>query len=146
MAKRILIVGGVAGGASCAARLRRLDETAEIVLFERGEYISFANCGLPYYIGGVIPKREQLLRGRNGVAIRFRLKIPNEVHKGIRQRQKDQDIAQRHLSLTGKNPMKISKLPLIKLQRKSKMYILKLYVYSKNNIYVSAIKINSPYL
>lgn len=61
MAKRILIVGGVAGGASCAARLRRLDETAEIALFERGEYISFANCGLPYYIGGVIPKREQLL-------------------------------------------------------------------------------------
>lgn len=61
MAKRILIVGGVAGGASCAARLRRLDETAEIVLFERGEYISFANCGLPYYIGGVISKREQLL-------------------------------------------------------------------------------------
>lgn len=61
MAKRFLIVGGVAGGASCAARLRRLDETAEIVLFERGEYISFANCGLPYYIGGVIPKREQLL-------------------------------------------------------------------------------------
>lgn len=61
MAKRILIVGGVAGGASCAARLRRLDETAEIVLFERSEYISFANCGLPYYIGGVIPKREQLL-------------------------------------------------------------------------------------
>lgn len=61
MSKRILIVGGVAGGASCAARLRRLDEKAEIVLFERGEYISFANCGLPYYIGGVIPKREQLL-------------------------------------------------------------------------------------
>ena len=61
MAKRILIVGGVAGGASCAARLRRLDEKAEIVLFERGEYISFANCGLPYYIGGVIPKREQML-------------------------------------------------------------------------------------
>ena len=61
MAKRILIVGGVAGGASCAARRRRLDENAEIVLFERGEYISFANCGLPYYIGGVIGKREQLL-------------------------------------------------------------------------------------
>lgn len=61
MSKRIIIVGGVAGGASCAARLRRLDETAEILLFERGEYISFANCGLPYYIGGVIPKREHLL-------------------------------------------------------------------------------------
>lgn len=61
MGKRILIVGGVAGGASCAARLRRMDEEAEIVLFERGEYISFANCGLPYYIGGVIAKREALL-------------------------------------------------------------------------------------
>ncbi|MEW6697468.1 MAG: FAD-dependent oxidoreductase [Bacillota bacterium] len=61
MAKRIVIVGGVAGGASAAARLRRLDEAAEIILFERGEYISFANCGLPYYIGGVISERENLL-------------------------------------------------------------------------------------
>ena len=49
--KKILIVGGVAGGATVAARLRRLDETANIIMFERGEYISFANCGLPYYIG-----------------------------------------------------------------------------------------------
>jgi len=48
--KRVLIVGGVAGGASCAARLRRLDEQAEIVVFEKGPYPSFANCGLPYYI------------------------------------------------------------------------------------------------
>ena len=48
---KVLIVGGVAGGASCAARLRRLDESAEIIMFERGEYISYANCGLPYYIG-----------------------------------------------------------------------------------------------
>ena len=61
MAKRILIVGGVAGGASAAARLRRLDETAEIIMFERGDYISFANCGLPYYIGGAIKNREDLL-------------------------------------------------------------------------------------
>lgn len=61
MAKKILIVGGVAGGATTAARLRRLDEKAEIVLFERGEYISFANCGLPYYIGGIIEKRDALL-------------------------------------------------------------------------------------
>jgi len=61
MAKRILIVGGVAGGASAAARLRRLDETAEIVMFERGDYISFANCGLPYYIGGEIKDRDDLL-------------------------------------------------------------------------------------
>jgi NADPH-dependent 2,4-dienoyl-CoA reductase/sulfur reductase-like enzyme/rhodanese-related sulfurtransferase len=58
--KRVLIVGGVAGGASCAARLRRLDETAEIVLFERGPDVSFANCGLPYYVGGVIEKESAL--------------------------------------------------------------------------------------
>ncbi|MFP4601283.1 MAG: FAD-dependent oxidoreductase [Persicimonas sp.] len=59
--KRVLIVGGVAGGASCAARLRRLDEDAEIVMVERGPYISFANCGLPYHIGGVIEERDDLL-------------------------------------------------------------------------------------
>ncbi|MGE5403765.1 MAG: FAD-dependent oxidoreductase [Candidatus Saccharibacteria bacterium] len=61
MANRILIVGGVAGGASAAARLRRLDEFSEIIMFERGEDISFANCGLPYYVGGVIPRRDSLL-------------------------------------------------------------------------------------
>ncbi|MBL4953716.1 CoA-disulfide reductase [Neobacillus sp. OS1-32] len=61
MGKKIIIVGGVAGGATTAARLRRLDEHAEIILFERGEYISFANCGLPYYIGGTISERDQLL-------------------------------------------------------------------------------------
>ena len=55
-----MIIGGVAGGASTAARLRRLDEQAEIILFEKGEYISYANCGLPYYIGGVIEERERL--------------------------------------------------------------------------------------
>jgi len=59
--KRILIVGGVAGGASCAARARRLSETAEIIMFDRGEYVSFANCGLPYYVGNVIKKEENLL-------------------------------------------------------------------------------------
>jgi CoA-disulfide reductase len=61
MSKKIVIVGGVAGGASAAARLRRLDEDAEIILFERGKYISFANCGLPYYIGHVIKNRDDLL-------------------------------------------------------------------------------------
>lgn len=61
MAKKVLIIGGVAGGASCAARLRRLDENAEIVMFEKGEFISFANCGLPYHIGGVIAERDKLL-------------------------------------------------------------------------------------
>jgi NADPH-dependent 2,4-dienoyl-CoA reductase/sulfur reductase-like enzyme len=58
---RILIVGGVAGGASCAARLRRLCEQCEIVIFERGPYVSFANCGLPYYVGNVIKSEEKLL-------------------------------------------------------------------------------------
>lgn len=59
--KKVLIVGGVAGGASCAARLRRVDELCEIIMFEKGEHISFANCGLPYYIGEVIPERQSLL-------------------------------------------------------------------------------------
>lgn len=58
---KTVIIGGVAGGASCATRLRRLDETAEIVLLERGEYISYANCGLPYHVSGVIKSRDALL-------------------------------------------------------------------------------------
>lgn len=57
---KTIIIGGVAGGATAAARLRRLDEKAEIIILERGEYVSFANCGLPYYIGGVITDRENL--------------------------------------------------------------------------------------
>ncbi len=59
--KKVLITGGVAGGSSCATRLRRLDENAEIIIFERDKYISFANCGLPYYIGGAIKNRRSLL-------------------------------------------------------------------------------------
>lgn len=59
--RRVLIIGGVAGGASCAARLRRLDEAAEIVVFDRGPYVSFANCGLPYYVGDVIIDERELL-------------------------------------------------------------------------------------
>ena len=59
--QRILIVGGVAGGASCAARLRRLSEEVEITIFERGPYVSFANCGLPYYVGNVITDERDLL-------------------------------------------------------------------------------------
>jgi NADPH-dependent 2,4-dienoyl-CoA reductase/sulfur reductase-like enzyme/rhodanese-related sulfurtransferase len=58
---KVIIVGGVAGGASCAARLRRLDEKAEIIMVERGPYISYANCGLPYHVGGVIEKESSLL-------------------------------------------------------------------------------------
>jgi len=74
--KRILIVGGVAGGASAAARARRLCEEAEIVIFERGEYISFANCGLPYHIGGVIPERDKLLvQTPEAMASRFEIDV-----------------------------------------------------------------------
>ncbi len=82
MQKKVLIVGGVAGGASTAARLRRLDETAEIIMFEKGDYISFANCGLPYYIGETIKERELLLvqtpeafNARFNVDVRIRNKV-----------------------------------------------------------------------
>jgi NADPH-dependent 2,4-dienoyl-CoA reductase/sulfur reductase-like enzyme/rhodanese-related sulfurtransferase len=61
VSRRVLVVGGVAGGASCAARLRRLDETVEIVVFDRGPYVSFANCGLPYWVGDVITDERKLL-------------------------------------------------------------------------------------
>ena len=57
---KVVIIGGVAGGATTAARLRRLDESAEIVILERGNYISYANCGLPYFVGGTIEDREDL--------------------------------------------------------------------------------------
>lgn len=73
---KTLIIGGVAGGASVAARLRRLDEHAEIIILERGEYISFANCGLPYYIGDVITKKEYLvLQTPQSFDTRFRVEV-----------------------------------------------------------------------
>lgn len=73
---KIVIIGGVAGGASAAARLRRLDEKAEIVLLERGEFISFANCGLPYYIGGEIADRRALtLQTPESFHARFRVDV-----------------------------------------------------------------------
>ena len=58
MTIKLIIIGGVAGGATAAARARRLEEQADIILFERGEYISFANCGLPYYLGNIIKERK----------------------------------------------------------------------------------------
>ena len=80
---KIVIVGGVAGGATAAARIRRLDENAEIVIFERSGYISYANCGLPYYIGGVIQDREDLtLQTPESFYERFRIqaKVRHEVN------------------------------------------------------------------
>ena len=81
---RVLIVGGVAGGATAAARIRRLDENAEITVFERSGYISYANCGLPYYIGGVITDPEELtLQTPESFFSRFRInmKVHHEVTK-----------------------------------------------------------------
>lgn len=76
---KYLVVGGVAGGATVAARLRRLDEKANIVLFERGKYVSYANCGLPYYIGGAIQERQKLfVQTVKGFTDRFRIDIRTE--------------------------------------------------------------------
>jgi len=88
MSKKVLIVGGVAGGASTAARLRRMDESIEIIMFEKGEYISFANCGLPYYIGGTIEERDALLvQTPEAMKARFNIdvRVQNEVLKINRQ-------------------------------------------------------------
>lgn len=81
---KVLIVGGVAGGATAAARLRRLDESAEIIVFERSGFVSYANCGLPYYIGGVIENKEELtLQTPEGFWERFRIdvRVQQEVTK-----------------------------------------------------------------
>jgi NADPH-dependent 2,4-dienoyl-CoA reductase/sulfur reductase-like enzyme/rhodanese-related sulfurtransferase len=73
---RLIIVGGVAGGATAAARARRLSESAEIIVFERGRYVSFANCGLPYYVGEEIPERERLLvQTPESLHARYRLDV-----------------------------------------------------------------------
>jgi NADPH-dependent 2,4-dienoyl-CoA reductase/sulfur reductase-like enzyme/rhodanese-related sulfurtransferase len=103
--KGVVIVGGVAGGASCAARLRRLDESAEIVILERGYYVSFANCGLPYFVGDVIEQESKLLlaspdlfRDRFNIEVRLRHEaigidrdshevIVREVDSGLQYRQ-----------------------------------------------------------
>ena len=88
---RVLIVGGVAGGASCAARARRLSEEADIIIFERGPYVSFANCGLPYYVGDVIPKERELLLATPPY-FRERFNIDVRVHNEVRaiNRQKNE--------------------------------------------------------
>lgn len=87
---KTVIIGGVAGGATCAARLRRLDEDAEIVLLERGEYISYANCGLPYHVSGVIKERDALLlQTPEAMNQKFKIdvRIKNEVTAIDRERK-----------------------------------------------------------
>ena len=73
---KVVIVGGVAGGATAAARLRRLDEQAEIIIFERTGFVSYANCGLPYFIVGVVEEKSALtLQNPKGFWDRFRIKV-----------------------------------------------------------------------
>lgn len=101
MSKKVLIVGGVAGGASAAARLRRLDESLEIVMFERDQYISFANCGLPYYIGESIKEREKLLvqtpeamKARFNIDVRINSEVieVNAENKAVKVNSKEKGI------------------------------------------------------
>jgi CoA-disulfide reductase len=101
MNKKIIIVGGVAGGASAAARLRRLDEKAEIIMFERDEYISFANCGLPYYIGDTIKDRQKLLvqtpkamNDRFNIDVRINSEVIgiDSINKTVKVKSKEQGI------------------------------------------------------
>ena len=84
MSKRILVVGGVAGGASTAARARRLDESAEIIIFERGPHVSFSNCSLPFYLSGIVEDVDSLIlmdpekfKSRYNIEVR----VNNEVTK-----------------------------------------------------------------
>ena len=98
MKQKVLIIGGVAAGASAAARLRRLREDIDIVIFERGEYISFANCGLPYYVGDVIQDREALLlqtpekmKGRFNIDVRINSEVieVNPQNKSVKVKNKN---------------------------------------------------------
>ncbi len=88
---KVIIVGGVAGGASCAARLRRLDENAEILMVERGPYVSYANCGLPYHVGGVIKEESSLLvADENTFRSQFAIDVQDEL-RGCRHLARQQD-------------------------------------------------------
>ncbi|WDZ59172.1 CoA-disulfide reductase [Paenibacillus polymyxa] len=100
MGRKIVIIGGVAGGASAAARLRRWNEEDEIILFERGEHVSFANCGLPYYIGGTIHAREKLfLQTPQGIRDRFNIDV--RVLKEVVQIDREQKLVRFRDMITG---------------------------------------------
>ncbi|HYH01977.1 MAG TPA: FAD-dependent oxidoreductase, partial [Bacillota bacterium] len=130
MTRKVIIVGGVAGGASAAARLRRLDEAVEIILVEKGEAISYANCGLPYYIGDVITERENLfLQTPGSMQQRFKIdvRVQSEVIRIERDRKeivikdlvKDETYRESYDQLvlsTGSVPL-IPKLPGTDLER-----------------------------
>jgi NADPH-dependent 2,4-dienoyl-CoA reductase/sulfur reductase-like enzyme/rhodanese-related sulfurtransferase len=97
MKKKVIIVGGVAGGASAAARLRRLEEDTEIIMFERDEYISYANCGLPYYLSGVIKERANLIvQTPQGMKNRFKIDVRvNSEVIGIYPKEKEIEVQER---------------------------------------------------
>ena len=95
---KVVIVGGVAGGASCAARLRRLDEKVEILMVERGPFVSYANCGLPYHVGGTIENEanllvatEQMFRGLFNVDCRANCEVINIDSEGKTVQLKNQN-------------------------------------------------------
>ena len=120
MAKKTVIIGGVAGGATTAARLRRKDESMEIIMFERGEYISFANCGLPYFVGDVIKSRDALLlqtpeamKNRFHVDVRVLSEVieilPDEKKIRVKDLKKDEIYEETYDNLvlaTGSSPIK----------------------------------------
>ena len=95
---KVIIIGGVAGGATAAARIRRLDENAQIIVFERSGYISYANCGLPYYIGGVIQDKNDLtLQTPESFWRRFRVDMRVK-HEVIAIRPEEKTVQVRNLN------------------------------------------------
>ncbi len=101
MPTKLIIIGGVAGGATAAARARRLDEFAEIILFERGEYVSFANCGLPYYVGNIIKNRNNLLV-TTAEALKARYKIDVRIFSEVIKIDRDKKEVQVKDNASGK--------------------------------------------
>jgi NADPH-dependent 2,4-dienoyl-CoA reductase/sulfur reductase-like enzyme/rhodanese-related sulfurtransferase len=98
MAKRVVIVGGVAGGMSCAARLKRLDDTIEVTVFEKGPDVSFANCGMPYYIGGVIEDRAKMnVQTAEGIRKRYGIEVRPQ-HEVTRIHRADKSVEVRDLA------------------------------------------------
>ena len=132
--KKVLIVGGVAGGASTATRLRRLDESLEIVIFEKGEYVSFANCGLPYYIGDIIQNRESLLvQTPESLKVRFNLdvRVNSEVvgvngkDKKVKVKTKNGEEYEENFDFLVLAPGAKSILPVVKGIENKKIFILR---------------------
>lgn len=116
---KVVVIGGVAGGASAAARLRRLDEQAQIIMFERGDYISYANCGLPYHVGGEIEDRDELLlmtpelmRERFNIDVRVKSEVTaiDRAHKQVRVKEREgreyTESYDRLLIATGSSPLR----------------------------------------